>query len=574
MKTKDLVIFLIISLVVVGGAGIGAYVWLKPSAPEIPFVTAETHHVQERVRSNGEVKASQDVDLSFERSGRIAHVNATVGQHVKAGDVLLELENSAEAAMVQQARALLAQKQAGATSADIAYAQAAVDAAKADVEKTKADTAASIATAQSAVDTAQNNLKLADGGEDSQIVSQAYDAAATTLQASLPKLDDGLAQADLILGVDNTAANANFKTQLSATDAGKLVTADSLYQEAKIQVAAAHSATDEIGPGANHANVDTAMTAVQTALAKMSALLQAVSDVLNATIPGGNLSASDLSAKQLTIQGERTAVSTQVSAVVAASQAVSNAKNSLTTYTIALQKAQNDLVNVQNSAASLVKLKESAVAQAEANLSSKTQPVREVDLAPLRASLNAAVVAYNKTRLLSPIDGVVSVQDGKVGMIISPNVPVVSVINEGGFQLETLVSETDIAKLAVGNKAEVTLDAYGSDTLFPATVVKLDPAATTENGVTGYKATFQFDQADERIKPGLTANVSVVTQERDAVAVPERSVLEKNGEDSVLVKTANGTETRVVQVGIKGADGWWEITSGLQAGDQVEDFGR
>jgi HlyD family secretion protein len=574
MKTKDLVIFLIISLAVVGGAGVGAYVWLKPSVPEIPFVTAEMHHLEERVRANGVVKASQDVDLSFERSGRVARVNATVGQHVKAGDVLLELENSAEGAMVQQARALLAQKQAGATSADIAFSQAAVDAAKADLEKTKADTAASIATAQSAVDTAQNNLKLANGGEDSQIVGQAYDAEATTLQASMPKLDDGLVQADLILGVDNTAANASFKTQLSATDAGKLVTADSLYQEAKIQVAAAHAATDLIGPGTAHASVDASASAVQTALAKMSALLQAVSDVLNATVPGGNLSTSDLSAKQLTIQGERTAVSAQTSAVVAAGQAVSNAKNSLTTYTIAYQKAQNDLTNVQNSAASLVKLKESAVAQAEANLSSKTQPVRDVDLAPLRASLNAAAVAYAKTRLISPIDGVVSKQDGKVGMIISPNLPVLSVISEGGFQLETLVSETDIAKLAVGNKADVTLDAYGSNAIFPATVVKLDPAATTENGVTGYKVTFQFDQADDRIKPGLTANVSVVTQERDAVAVPERSVIEKNGGDSVLVKTANGLETRTVDVGIRGADGWWEITSGLQAGDQVEDFGR
>jgi RND family efflux transporter MFP subunit len=574
MKTKDLIIFLAIALVAVGGSGVAAYVWLKPSALQIPLVSAETHHLQERVRANGDVKASQDVDLSFERSGRVARVSATVGQHVKTGDLLLELENSAEAAMVQQARALLAQKQAGATSADIAFAQATVEAANADLEKTKADTASLIATAQSALDTAENNLKLANGGEDSQIVGQAYDAAVATLQSSMPKLDDGLAQADLILGVDNTAANATFKTQLAATDAGSLVTADSLYQEAKIQVTAAHGTTDPLGPGADHASVDTAITSVQTALAKMSALLQAVSDVLNATVPGGSLSTSDLSAKQLTIQGERTSIGAQISLVVATSQAIANAKNSLTTYTIAFQKAQNDLTNVQNSAASLVKLKESAVAQAQANLSSKTQPVREVDLAPLRAALNAAAVAYDKTRLVSPIDGVVSRQDGKIGMIVLPNAPVVSVINEGGFQLETLVSETDIAKLAVGNKADVTLDAYGSDAVFPATVVKLDPAASTDNGVSGYKVTFQFDKADDRIKPGLTANVSVITQERDAVAVPERSVLEKNGEDSVLVKTPNGLETRVVQIGIKGADGWWEVTSGLQAGDQVEDFGR
>jgi len=572
MKPKDLIIFLVISVLLVGGTAAASFYFLKPKEAALPFVSAETHHVQERVRTNGLVKASQDVDLSFERSGRVARVNATVGQHVKAGDILLELENSAEGAQVQQARALLAQKQAGSTSAEIAFYQAAVDAAKADLEKTKADTAATIATAQSAVETAQNNLKLADGGENSQIVSQAYDTAVTTLQASLPKLDDGLAQADAILGVDNTAANAGFKTQLSATDAGRLITADSLYMEAKTQVAAAHTATD-ILIGSNHTGVEASTSAVQTALAKMSALLQAVSDVLNATIPGGSLSQSDLSAKQLSIQTARGGISLQASAVVAASQSIANAKNSLNSYTIAFQKAQTDLLNVQNSAAGLVKLKESAVAQAQANLNTKAQPVREVDLAPLRAALNAAAVAYSKTRLVSPIDGVISKQDGKVGMIISPNAPVVSVISEGGFQLETLVSETDIAKLAVGNHADVTLDAYGADNTFSATVIKLDPAASTDNGVTGYKVTFQFDKPDERVKPGLTANVSVITQERDTIAVPERSVLQKGSAFSVLVRTANGTEERVVTVGIRGADGWWEITSGLQSGDQVEDFG-
>jgi HlyD family secretion protein len=301
--------------------------------------------------------------------------------------------------------------------------------------------------------------------------------------------------------------------------------------------------------------------------------LQSVSDVLNATIPGGSLSQSDLSAKQLSIQTVRGGVSTQASAVVMSTQAIANAKNSLTTYTIAFEKAQRDLLNVQNSAAGLVKLKESAVAQAQANLNTKAQPVREVDLAPLRAALNAAGVAYNKTRLISPISGLVSKQDAKVGMIISPNAPLVSVISQGGFQLETLVSETDIAKLTVGNHADITLDAYGADAVFSATIVKLDPAASTDNGVTGYKVTLQFDKADDRIKQGLTANASITTQERDAIAVPERSVLQKGNVFSVLVRTANGTEERTVEVGIRGADGWWEITSGLQAGDQVEDFG-
>jgi HlyD family secretion protein len=137
-----------------------------------------------------------------------------------------------------------------------------------------------------------------------------------------------------------------------------------------------------------------------------------------------------------------------------------------------------------------------------------------------------------------------------------------------------LVSETDVAKLAVGNHADLTLDAYGSDTTFSATVTKLDPAPTTKDDVTGYKATFQLDKPDARIKPGLTANANVLTQERDALAVPDRSVLQKGDHYTVLVKNGDDVKEQEVSIGIRGSDGWWEITSGLNAGDQVVDFGN
>lgn len=575
MNRKQLAIFIAISVVLLGATGAAAYYLFREKPPEQHFVQAEARHINETVRTNGSVEAAQDVDLSFERTGRVAKATLKVGDHVKAGDVLVELENAAEGALVQQARALLQQKQAGATASEIAFYQAAADAASADVDKTKSDTAAAIATAQAAVDTAENNLKLANGGDESLVVGQAYDAAIATYQASLPKLDDALAQADMILGVDNSAANAAWKGQLSVTNSGKLIIADNLYQEAKVANASAHVSTDLLIAGADHAQVDASGSSVQSALGKMSQLLQAVSDVLNATVSGGALSAADLSAKTATIQSERGAISAQNSSVVTSIQAVSNAKNSLTSYTITYNKAVQDLKTAQNSAASLVKLKQSAYDQALANLQSRTQPVREVDLAPLRASLNAAAVAYGKTRLVSPIDGVVSRQDAKVGALVSPNLPVVSVINEGAYQLEAQVSETDIAKLAIGNKAGVTLDAYGSAASFPATIIKIDPAASIVNGTSGYKTTLQFDNSDDRIKPGLTGNATISTEQRDAaVAVPQRSVIQQGNSYSVLVQGADGRiVSKTVDVGLRGDDGWVEITSGLNPGDQIVDFG-
>ncbi len=574
MKAKSIIIFSVAAVVLIGGSIAVSTVLLKPKQVEKRSVSAEQHHIREVVRADGEIKPAQSVDLSFERSGRIARISKNVGDTVKAGDTLMELENGTEATLVAQARALLAQKQAGSSATEIDIYQAAVDAANADLDKTKTDTQATITTAQTAVETAQNNLKLASGGDQSQIVGQAYESAVATVQAELPQMDNGLNQADAVLGIDHVSAFTSYR--LSALDASKLAIATNQYTNAKTQIQTMHDAVAPLTSATAHETIDGVIADEEATIAVLNQLLSSVSDVLKATPAGSASDQATLAGMQTTNQQTRTALSAQSSQLVTTKQAIENAKNSLNAYTIAYNKAQQDLVNAQASAASLIRLKEAGYQQAVANLASKTQPVRETDLAPLQASLNAAAVAYGKTLLKSPIDGVVSRQDGKVGAIISPNSPILSVINENSFQVETFISETDIAKIKVGNPADVTTDAYGSGVVFPATVVKIDPNISTVNGETGYKVTLQFSKNDDRIKAGMTGNASIISQEKDVpVALPERSILQKNGIFEVLLLTSDGqTKEQAVLVGARGSDGWREILSGLKAGDRVEDFGN
>jgi HlyD family secretion protein len=576
MKRLKLILLIAGALIVLIGSGAGAYFALRTQVAHYSYVNAEKRTVREEVHASGVIKPAQSVDLSFERSGRIASVNVKIGDVVKAGDLLVQLDNGSEGAAVAQARAMLQQKQAGATPANIAMAQAGADAAKADLEKTKADTAALVSAAQAGLETAQNNLKLAAGGDESQIVSQAYENAVATLQATLSKLDDAMTQSDMVLGVDNISANINYQGVLSIQDPSKLLTAKSAYQQAKPIVAAAHDAAAGLTVQSLHADVDAAIPKEETAITTVNQLLSDVSEVLNATISGSVLPQADLAAKKSAVQLARTGVSSQYTAVIAAKQGIDNAKISLNTYSIAYEKAKRDLANTQSSTVSLVKLKESAYAQAQANLQNISQPPRSVDLAPLQASLGAAGVAYEKTLLRAPIAGVVSRMDAKVGGMAMPSVPLVSVIDERAYQVDLVVPETDVQKMHVGDVANVTIDAYGSDALFEATIVKIDPSATTVNGATGYIVTIQFTKQDDRIKAGMTANAQIVTQEKkDVVAVPDQSVMQRNSEFFVLVNGENGkpSETKV-QVGIRSADGWDEITSGLNAGDSIINYGN
>ncbi len=574
MISKKYLLFGVVTVLLLGGSLAVSAALLKPQTIETVTVAAEQRHLQEVVHADGKIVPAQNVDLSFERAGRIAHVYKNVGDTVKAGEVLLELEHGTESTMIAQARAYLVQKQAGFSATEIDIYRAATDAANADLEKTKTDTQATITAAQSMVETAQNNLKLASGGDQSQIVGQAYETAVTTLQMELSQIDTGLNQADDVLGIDHVSRVAHLR--LSALDESKLALATNRYAIAKSHAQRTRALVEPLGALASHETIDTVIIDEQAMITELVQLLNATSDVLKATPSGSVTDQSLLSTMQTAVQQTRTGLTAQSTQLVTTKQALENAKNSLNAFTIAFTKAQHDLTNTQASAASLVRLKDAGYQQALANLASKTQPVRETDLAPLRASLYAASVAYDKTLLKSPIDGVIGKQDGIVGAIISPNLPILSVMNAQSFQLEVFVPEMDLAKIQLGNGATITTDAYGADVLFSATVVKIDPTVTTKNGDTGYKVTLQFTKQDDRIKTGMIGNATIISQEKDAsVALPERSILQKNGTFEVLLQTTGGkTAEQVVAVGLRSSDGWREILSGLKAGDRVQDFGN
>jgi len=180
-----------------------------------------------------------------------------------------------------------------------------------------------------------------------------------------------------------------------------------------------------------------------------------------------------------------------------------------------------------------------------------------------------AVIAEDT--LTSPIDGIVTQEDPNVGEYMAPGQGGFAVQNSG-FKVEAYVAEADIAKVAVGDLASSTLDAYGAYVNFPEQVTAIDPAETVLEGVPTYKVTLQFVSPDSRIKSGMTSNLEILTHEVDNVLeVPYRALLITSTSTSARVVSANGQTYSSVPVttGLKGTDGNIEITSGLKEGDKV-----
>jgi len=568
-KSKWFWILLIIVLVV-GGLTYGKITG-NNKGPQYEFAKVERGGLEQTVDATGIVQSSEKLDLHFESTGTVESVPIEEGKEVKAGTLLASLRLADLNASVAQAQANLDQKLAGSTEEDIRYYESAVAVAKADWDKAKADEASAIATAESALETAENNLKLAEGGEDSQIVQAGYEDAVALAYSSLTVLDDALTQADNILGIDNKLANDDFEDYLSIFNTDFLNNANSDYLATKLSRNAVRSEINQLNTNSGHDVVDQVLDNLKSALLDMNNLLGSVADVLSATSPIGDLTQTALNTKKTTIETSRSTVSAQFTLVVNQKQAIEDALNSYTTYSIAYAKAQRDLENTRLQYASLVSIKKASYDQAIVNLDKAQAPPREVDVAYYRAALAQAVANRNKAIIYAPIDGIITKINKKKGELALSSDVMIEMLSPH-FEIEVDIPETDIIKLAVGDEVDITLDAFGDDEKFPGRVIAIDSASTEIQDVVYYQVKVALEDGKDQVRSGMTANVLVATEKKDdALYVPFRAVLSRNGSGQRYVRIVENGELKEIDVniGLKGDGGLIEILSGVEEGQEV-----
>lgn len=189
--------------------------------------------------------------------------------------------------------------------------------------------------------------------------------------------------------------------------------------------------------------------------------------------------------------------------------------------------------------------------------------------------------------ITSPIDGTViskSVEEGQT-VAASFNTPELFTIAKDltNMQVVANVDEADIGSVKEGNRVTFTVDAYPDDT-FEGTVKQVRLEATTTNNVVTYEVVISAPNADLKLKPGLTANVTIYTQERSGVLAVANKALrftptkETVGKDMKIVDckgknkvwTLNGNTLTAHPVTIGQSDGInTEITKGLKQGDKI-----
>lgn len=580
LKKKKVYIPLIIVALLVANGAYGSYK-KSHTPPEYETAKATRGDLTQTVEATGKLESSNDVALRFELSGTLQAINVREGQTVTTGTILASLRAAELNAAVAQASANLQLKLAGATNQDRSYYEAAVASAQAAYEQSKVDAVTTVKTAESALETARNNLKLAEGGSNSQIVSQAYEDAAAVVVNSLSKLDDGLTQADNILGIDNRSANDSFEAYLSIGNTSLVPNAEASYYAAKQAVTTANAAGQTISTNSTQADIERALAASEAALTSVNTLLTNVSIVLNNTSPNANFSQSTLDTKKSAITTTRAAIAAQYTASINQRQSLNDAKTSYTTYQIAFAKAEQDLIDARVTAESNVKIKEATYLQAQATLSGKVEAPRAVDVASYRAALAQAVASRDRAILRAPGTGTVAKISKKPGELVTPSDIIVQMISPS-YKITVDIPETDIVKLTnganratsgLGAEATFTLDAFGEDKQFQGHVSSLDRKSTDIQDVVYYQLTIDVNPGyTENFQSGMTANVKIKADTRTgALYVPQRVVRTREDESGKFVRVlANGEVKEVdVKTGLRGDNSQTEIVSGLNEGDVV-----
>lgn len=253
---------------------------------------------------------------------------------------------------------------------------------------------------------------------------------------------------------------------------------------------------------------------------------------------------------------------TQSASILTYETNIASARTSVTSALTTLTSAKTALVSARGT-----------LALAEAGSTSQSIAAQQAQVAQARAGVASAKANLAGAEITAPINGVVTGIDAKVGQLASPGTPLVSIIGNGGFEVDAGVSETDVGKLAIGNKVTMSLDAFPSES-FAGSVFYIAPAQTNTQGVISYQIKISFSKADPRLKSGLTANVDIQTKSKNnALILPQYAILQNDSGTFVETFVGKIATTSPVTLGIQDQKGNVEILSGVTLGEQVINIG-
>jgi HlyD family secretion protein len=157
------------------------------------------------------------------------------------------------------------------------------------------------------------------------------------------------------------------------------------------------------------------------------------------------------------------------------------------------------------------------------------------EIVAAQARVDAAQATMNLARIVAPFDGTVTESDPLPGDQVAAGATAFRLDDLSSLLVDVEVSEVDINSVKIDQPVTLTFDAIlGKE--YHGQVVEVAQAGTVTNGVVSFQVTVEITDADENVKPGMTAAVNIVVQElKDAILVPNRAVRLVDGQRVVYL---------------------------------------
>ena len=244
-----------------------------------------------------------------------------------------------------------------------------------------------------------------------------------------------------------------------------------------------------------------------------------------------------------------------------------------------VSSAKADLADAEQNFSRMKELREKGyVAQSELDAAYTRLKRTQAAVIGAEAALRSAQVAVEYTLIRAPFDAVVLTKNADVGDIVTPlgaaanaKASVVTIADMASLQVEVDVSESNLARVKMGQPCEIQLDAL-PDSRFPGAVHMIVPTADRSKASVMVKV--RFAERDPRVLPEMSARVAflerAITREEETprTAVNPAAIVSRNGKQAVfIVKDDKAVETAVT-VGGKIGD-QIEVREGIKPGEKV-----
>jgi len=574
------------TLVIVAIGSSGGYTLFanRLSPPQYVTTPATRGTLTVSVSGSGQVSAVNQIDVKPQAAGTVVQVLVAAGQKVKENEPLVRIDARDALKAVRDAeinlestRLTLKKLLQATDELSLLQSQNSVQAAKDSLEKLKLSQQTARENARDTQTKSEDDM-----GKYQDDTYSAVANAFLDLPGILTGLNDvlhgtSIGDADASLGGKGQKNATTLINSTSSQEQPKIIAAATLaetdYALARVKYDAVFEKYKTVNRFAEQSVIEAILAETIDAAKIVAQASKSASGLFDAWVDARTLHnvsiPTTVKSAQSNLAGYTSKVNAHISAMVNVQTNLKNARE-------AKKSAERDLEHMSANhprelaaAEATIKERESSLAKLEKGADQLDIQSAQLSVRQRESSLSDARVKLGEYTLRAPIAGTVAKIAMKKKDQASSGATAVTIMADKKLA-EISLNEVDVTRIKIGQKATLTFDAIPEYSL-TGEVAEIDSLGTVSQGVVSYNVKVIFDTQDDRVKPGMSAAVTVIIDVRtDALLVPVSAVQEQNGVS--IVNTLDHTHALVAHRVTTGVSNeiFVELASGdIKVGDEV-----